>query len=125
MLRTTVVGSYPRENRPKDTLRKPSVGIGEMIEMIRWAVKDQCDLGLDVITDGEAYRENMYWFYQLRLDGVNCQEKKYKQFTVGGSMAGVDLSKVHDLVREKGGFGIECAVVDGQIENPCWGLRRR
>ena len=125
MLRTTVVGSYPRKNRPKDTLRKPSVGIGEMIEMIRWAVKDQCDLGLDVITDGEAYRENMYWFYQLRLDGVNCQEKKYKQFTVGGSMAGVDLSKVHDLVREKGGFGIECAVVDGQIENPCWGLAKK
>ena len=115
MLRTTVVGSYPRKNRPKDTLRKPSVGSGEMIEMIRWAVKDQCDLGLDVITDGEAYRENMYWFYQLRLDGVNCQEKKYKQFTVGGSMAGVDLSKVHDLVREKVGFGIECAVVYGQI----------
>jgi len=32
--------------------------------MIRWAAKDQADLGLDVITDGEAYRENMYYFYQ-------------------------------------------------------------
>ena len=40
--------------------------------------------------DGESYRENMYWFYQLRLDGVNCNEKKYKQFTVGGSTDGVD-----------------------------------
>ena len=30
--------------------------------MIKWAVKEQSDLGLDIITDGEGYRENMYWF---------------------------------------------------------------
>ena len=120
MLKTTVVGSYPRKHTPKDTLRKPSVTTAESLEMISWAVKDQCDLGLDVITDGEAYRENMYWFYQLRLDGVDCINKKHKQFGVGGSMEGVDLSKVHELVLNQGGFGIECAVVTDKIENPRW-----
>ena len=125
MLKTTVVGSYPRKHTPKDTLRKPSVTTAESLEMISWAVKDQCDLGLDVITDGEAYRENMYWFYQLRLDGVDCINKKHKQFGVGGSMEGVDLSKVHELVLNQGGFGIECAVVTDKIENPRWRLDQR
>ena len=41
--------------------------------MIRWAAKDQAELGLDVITDGEAYRENMYYFYQKRIDGVTFE----------------------------------------------------
>ena len=125
MLKTTVVGSYPRKNKPKDTLRKPSVSDDEAMDMIKWAVEDQCNIGLDIITDGEAYRENMYWFYQLRLDGVDSHNKKHKQFTVGGSMEGVDLSKVHDLVKEKGGFGIECAVIHGKIENPRWGLAKK
>ncbi len=122
MLKTTTVGSYPRKNKPKDTLRKPSVTNDEAFEMIEWAVNDQCDLGLDYITDGEAYRENMYWFYQLRIDGLNCNEKKYKQFTLGGSTENVDLSKAHPLVKEKGGFGIECAVVIGEIKNQKWDL---
>ena len=122
MLKTTTVGSYPRKDKPKDTLRKPSVSEQEAFEMIDWAVNDQCDIGLDIITDGEAYRENMYWFYQLRIDGVNCENKKYKQFTVGGSTDEVDLSKAHPLVKEKGGFGIECAVVEGEIKNQQWNL---
>jgi len=125
MLKTTVVGSYPRKNKPKDTLRKPTVSDDEAMNMIKWAVEDQCNIGLDIITDGEAYRENMYWFYQLRLDGVDSLNKKHKQFTVGGSMKGVDLSKVHDLVKEKGGFGIECAVINGKVENPRWGLAKK
>jgi 5-methyltetrahydropteroyltriglutamate--homocysteine methyltransferase len=122
MLKTTVVGSYPRKNKPKDTLRKPSVDNKEALEMIRWAVEDQCQIGLDIITDGESYRENMYWFYQLRVDGVDCNEKKYKQFTLGGSTEGVDLTKAHPIVQEKGGFGIECAVVKDKVKNPRWEL---
>ena len=55
MLKTTTVGSYPRKNKPKDTLRKPSVSEEEAFEMIEWAVKDQCELGLNFITDGEFY----------------------------------------------------------------------
>ena len=110
---TTVTGSYPRKNVQKDTLRKTTVNETEALDMIEWAVKDQVDLGLDIITDGESYRENMYWFYQLRLDGVDAINKKHKQFSVGGSMKDVDLNKTHGTE----GFGIECAVVKDKIEN--------
>ena len=51
---TTVTGSYPRKEVQKDTLRKPSVSEEESFEMIKWAVKEQSDLGLDIITDGEG-----------------------------------------------------------------------
>ena len=110
---TTVTGSYPRKEVQKDTLRKPSVSEEESFEMIKWAVKEQTDLGLDIITDGEGYRENMYWFYQLRLDGVDAVNKKRKDFSLGGSTEGVDLSKTHGTK----GFGIECAVIKDEIKN--------
>ena len=122
MLKTTTVGSYPRKDKPKDTLRKPTVSEEEALDMVQWAVEDQCKIGLDFITDGESYRENMYWFYQLRIDGVDSENKKYKQFTVGGSTENVDLSKAHPLVKEKGGFGIECAVINDEIKNQRWNL---
>ena len=110
---TTVTGSYPRKDIQKDTLRKSSVNDEEALEMIKWAVKEQSDLGLDIITDGEGYRENMYWFYQLRTDGVDAENKKYKHFSTGGSMEKVDLSKTHGTK----GFGIECAVIKDEIKN--------
>tara|TARA_B100000029_G_C17592000_1_gene962830 strand:- start:2526 stop:3554 length:1029 start_codon:yes stop_codon:yes gene_type:complete len=115
---TTVTGSYPRKNIQKDTLRKSSVSDKEALEMIEWAVNDQVNLGLDIITDGESYRENMYWFYQLRLKGVDAINKKYKKFSIGGSMEGVDLSKTHGTT----GFGIECAVIKDEIKNLDTGL---
>ena len=59
---TTVTGSYPRQQSQKDTLRKPSVSDEEALEMIKWASEEQANLGLDIITDGECYRENMYCF---------------------------------------------------------------
>ena len=65
---TTVTGSYPRKEVQKDTLRKPSVSEEESFEMIKWAVKEQSDLGQYIITDREGYRDNMYSLYQLRLD---------------------------------------------------------
>jgi len=110
---TTVTGSFPRKDVQKDTLRKSSVSDEEALEMIKWAVKEQSDLGLDIITDGEGYRENMYWFYQLRTDGVDAENKKYKHFSTGGSMDNVDLSKTHGTK----GFGIECAVIKDEIKN--------
>ena len=110
---TTVTGSYPRKDIQKDTLRKSSVSDEEALEMIKLAVKEQSDLGLDIITDGEGYRENMYWFYQLRTDGVDAENKKYKHFSTGGSMEKVDLSKTHGTK----GFGIECAVIKDEIKN--------
>ena len=110
---TTVTGSYPRQQVQKDTLRKSSVNENEALEMVKWASEEQASLGLDIITDGEGYRENMYWFYQLRIDGVDAINKKYKHFSIGGSTEGADMSKTHGTK----GFGIECAVIKNRIKN--------
>jgi 5-methyltetrahydropteroyltriglutamate--homocysteine methyltransferase len=101
----TVVGSYPRPVQAADTMKKPTLTLAETDEMVRWAAKDQSDLGLDVITDGEAYRENMYYFYQKRVDGVTFENMPRISF--GGA-----------------GFGIECPRVVGAIENPRFNLAR-
>ena len=101
--RNTVVGSYPRPVKVPDTMKKPSLSQAETDDTIRWAAKDQVDLGLDVITDGEAYRENMYYFYQKRIDGVTFENMPRLAF---GSA----------------GFGIECPRVIGPIENPRFNL---
>jgi 5-methyltetrahydropteroyltriglutamate--homocysteine methyltransferase len=109
--RNTVVGSYPRSTTVADTLKKPTLSPAEVDDLIRWAVKDQASLGLETITDGEGYRENMYYFYQKRLDGVDMREMVPKNFGTAG-------------------FGIECARVVGEIKNPrfnlahCWRLAR-
>ena len=95
----TVVGSYPRPVQAADTMKKPTLTQGETDEMVRWAAKDQSDLGLDVITDGEAYRENMYYFYQKRVDGITFENMPRLAF--GGA-----------------GFGIECPRVIGAIADP-------
>jgi 5-methyltetrahydropteroyltriglutamate--homocysteine methyltransferase len=97
--RNTVVGSYPRPTRAADTMKKPTLTKAATDDMVRWAAKDQSDLGLDVITDGEAYRENMYYFYQKRVDGVTFEDMP--RLTFGGT-----------------GFGIECPRVIGKLENP-------
>ena len=39
--------------------------------------------------------------------------KNTKDFSLGGSMKGVDLSKTHGTK----GFGIECAVIKDEIKN--------
>ena len=101
--RNTVVGSYPRPVQVADTMKKPSLSRAETDDMIRWAAKDQVDLGLDVITDGEAYRENMYYFYQRRVDGMSFENMPRLAFGTAG-------------------FGIECARVVGRIENPRFNL---
>ena len=97
--RNTVVGSYPRPTQAADTMKKPTLTQADTDEMVRWAAKDQSDLGLDVITDGEAYRENMYYFYQKRVDGVTFEDMP--RLTFGDA-----------------GFGIECPRVIGELENP-------
>jgi 5-methyltetrahydropteroyltriglutamate--homocysteine methyltransferase len=97
--RNTVVGSYPRPTQATDTMKKPTLTQADTDEMVRWAAKDQSDLGLDVITDGEAYRENMYYFYQKRVDGVTFEEMP--RLTFGDA-----------------GFGIECPRVIGKLKNP-------
>jgi 5-methyltetrahydropteroyltriglutamate--homocysteine methyltransferase len=101
--RNTVVGSYPRPNEVADTMKRPTLAQEEVDDLIRWAAKDQSDLGLDVITDGEAYRENMYYFYQKRVDGVTFDKMVRQNFGTAG-------------------FGIECPRVVGEIENPRFNL---
>jgi 5-methyltetrahydropteroyltriglutamate--homocysteine methyltransferase len=103
--RTTVVGSYPLPHQPKDTLKKPTLSRAEADDLIRWAAKDQAEVGLDVITDGEGRRENMYYFFQKRLDGLSFEEMEYRKY---GPL----------------GFGIEIPKVIGRIENPRFDLAR-
>jgi 5-methyltetrahydropteroyltriglutamate--homocysteine methyltransferase len=102
---STVIGSYPRNTSVADTMKKPSLSRGEIDDLIRWAARDQADTGLDIVTDGEGYRENMYYFYQKRLAGVTFESMVKQSF---GSA----------------GFAIECARVIGEIKNPRFELAR-
>jgi len=103
--RTTVTGSYPRPQQPGDTLKKPALSREQADEVIRWAVTDQANAGLDVVTDGEGRRENMYYFFQKRLDGVSFSEMDYRKY---GPL----------------GFGIDIAKVVGRLQNPRFELAR-
>jgi 5-methyltetrahydropteroyltriglutamate--homocysteine methyltransferase len=103
--RTTVTGSYPRPVQPQDTLKKPTLSRQEADEVIRWAARDQVDAGLDVITDGEVRRENMYYFVQKRLDGLSFDQMEYRTYG-------------------RAGFGIEIAAVVDRIANPRLELAR-
>ena len=96
---STVVGSYPRNTSVEDTMKKPSLSRDEIDDLIRWAARDQASLGLDIISDGEGYRENMYYFYQKRLDGVTFEGMLKQSFGTAG-------------------FAIECARVTSEIKNP-------
>jgi 5-methyltetrahydropteroyltriglutamate--homocysteine methyltransferase len=97
--RATVVGSFPRPSVVADTMKRPIMSPEEIDDMIRWAVREQAGLGLKTVTDGEGYRENMYYFYQKRLDGVSMENMVLQSFG-------------------EAGFAIECARVTGEIRNP-------
>lgn len=103
--RASVTGSYPRPVQPSDTLKKPTLSRQEADEIIRWAARGQVDAGLDVITDGEGRRENMYYFFQKRLDGLSFEEMVYRTYGTAG-------------------FGIEIASVVDKIGNPRFELAR-
>jgi 5-methyltetrahydropteroyltriglutamate--homocysteine methyltransferase len=80
-------------------MKRPTVSQAEVDDMIRWAVREQAGLGLETVTDGEGYRENMYYFYQKRLDGLSMEDMTVQSFGPAG-------------------FAIECARVTGPISNP-------
>ena len=103
--RTTVTGSYPRPVQPADTLKKPTLDRQQADEIIRWAVEDQVNLGLDIVADGEGRRENMYYFVQKRVDGLSFDRMEYRSYGTAG-------------------FGIEIDAVVGKIENPQAKVRR-
>ena len=95
--RTTVTGSYPWRVQPADTLKKPTLSRAAADEMIRWAVKEQADFGLDIVADGEGRRENMYYFVQKRVDGVSFDQMEYRSYGTGGF--GIDIAAVVDTIR--------------------------
>ncbi|MFD1770232.1 hypothetical protein [Sphingobacterium suaedae] len=97
--RNTVIGSYPRPEKLEDTMKRPVMNREEVVDYIQWAAKDQASLGLDTITDGEGYRENMYYYYQKRIDGVTFEDMPKVTFGTAG-------------------FGIECPRVIGELKNP-------
>ena len=101
--RATVVGSFPRPAVVADTMKRPSLTQAEIDDLIRWAVREQAALGLETVTDGEGYRENMYYFYQKRLDGVSMDNMVLQSFGPAG-------------------FAIECARVTGELANPRFNL---
>ena len=72
--RNTVVGSYPRPLAVADTMKRPTLSEAEIDDLVLWAAKDQAALGLDTIGDGESYRENMYYYYQKRIDGITFED---------------------------------------------------
>ena len=65
-------------------MKRPSWEQEEIDDYIRWAAGDQARLGLEVITDGEGYRENMYYFYQKRVDGVTFENMQKRTFGDAG-----------------------------------------
>ena len=104
--RATVVGSYPRNIPVVDTMKKETISDDAALDMIRWAVEDQVSLGLEIVSDGEGYRENMYWFYQKRMDGITMEDMAYKSFGDAG-------------------FGIECARLVGELGETRWHLANK
>jgi len=103
--RNTVIGSYPRPEKLEDTMKRPVMNRQEVDDYINWAAKDQASLGLDTITDGEGYRENMYYYYQKRIDGVTFDDMPKVTFGTTG-------------------FGIECPRVVGELKNPRFDLAK-
>ena len=95
--RATVTGSYPRSTQPPDTLKKPTLSREEADDMIRWAAAEQVDAGLDVITDGEVRRENMYYFFQKRLDGLSFDQMEYRSYGTAGF--GIEIAAVVEIGR--------------------------
>jgi 5-methyltetrahydropteroyltriglutamate--homocysteine methyltransferase len=94
--RTTVTGSFPRPVQPPNTLKKPTLSRQEADDIIRWAVREQVEAGLDVVTDGEGRRENMYYFFQKRMDGVSFDQMEYRSYGTAGF--GIDIAAVIDKI---------------------------
>jgi 5-methyltetrahydropteroyltriglutamate--homocysteine methyltransferase len=78
-------------------LKKPELSRQEADELIRWAVRDQVDAELNIITDGEGRRENMYYFFQKRMDGLSFADMEYRTYGTAGF--GIDIAAVIDRIR--------------------------
>ena len=94
-LLTSVIGSYPRDPRlvgadfnPRWLLissnkvgweNKENLNLKTLQdEAIRWAVKEQEEAGVDVVTDGEQRRGNYILYHCQHLDGFDFTNKEEK-----------------------------------------------
>jgi 5-methyltetrahydropteroyltriglutamate--homocysteine methyltransferase len=102
-LMATVVGSFPRSAAVEDTMKRPSWNQEEIDAYIRWAVAEQAALGLEIVTDGEGYRENMYYYYQRRVGGITFEDMVPQSFGTAG-------------------FAIECPRLVGELAEPRFGM---
>ena len=94
----TVVGSFPRNANLADTMKRPSMSQEEIDDYIRWAVAEQVKLGLEIITDGEGYRENMYYYYQKRVDGISFENMVMRKYGETGSFA-IETARLVDELK--------------------------
>ncbi len=123
MIQTTVIGSYPKYPQligkdfdtkwlvvPENNLDsgwKDKENLESLQkEAIRWAVKEQEETGLDVVTDGEQKRGNYVLYHCQHLEGfdfVNKEEKVFRDGLVKGLVPvvrGKIKAKDHFLVNE-------------------------
>ncbi len=95
---STVVGSFPRNATLADTMKRPSMNQDEIDDYIRWAVAEQVKLGLEIITDGEGYRENMYYYYQKRVDGMTFENMAMRNYGEAGKFA-IETARLIDELK--------------------------
>jgi len=99
-IHTTVIGSYPRYPKlvgtgfnPRwlllsgnnvDWANKERLQITELQDQaVRWAVKEQEEAGVEVITDGEQRRSNYILYHCQHLEGIDFINKEEKDLREG------------------------------------------
>lgn len=99
-IQTTVIGSYPKYSKligkdfntkwlvvPENNLDagwKDKQNLESLQkEAIRWAVREQEEAGLDVVTDGEQKRGNYILYHCQHLEGLDFAHKEEKTFRDG------------------------------------------
>jgi len=100
-MKTTVIGSYPV--------------VGEGLEAIKNAVKDQLDAGIEIISDGQT-RKDMVCYFADHIPGFKVEDEKAK--IVGRIRPPEETPVVEDLIfaRELAGSRAEVkAIITGPV----------
>ncbi len=121
-IKTTVIGSYPRYPKllsedfdtrwlvvPEDNLDKAWKDKSNLQqvqeEATRWAVRQQEDAGVNLITDGEQKRGNYVLYHCQHLEGIDFARKEEKVYRDGKVKSLVPV--VRAPVRAKGRFLVD------------------
>lgn len=122
MLKTTVIGSYPKYPKlvsedfkvewlvsPGDNLDKGWSSKKDLKELqdeaVRWAVKEQETAGVDIITDGEQRRGNFVFYHCQHLEGFDFLHKEEKSLRGGTRVEAVPT--IRGKVRNKEHFLVD------------------